>query len=350
MTIKLYDPCGKLHEFASYKEAAEEIGVTYPAVYALCNHLQGTVQTKGWACERKYAGRSLVEERKRHFVVYDGDGKRYAHAGIREFCRERGLNPNQFMRMISGHLKSSGGFSTDRDYAIYLKNRVTTPSGPCVYAIRCLVTRTRYIGMTTNFLSRKAQHLRDLREGFHGNLRLQQDYEEYGDEAFRISPIRAFKRKSEAAAAEEDMIVKLHLSGARIYNNCWLISDEEQFNGKQVYSPRGELLTIDSALAFRRRHKLKWDGDFRKMLRGECVERHGWSTYPPEERERRMSGENEHNKSLEKHFRLRRADGKILACHGVGRTAKLMGVKKDALIKLLRGERKSPLRGFTLAA
>jgi len=51
-----------------------------------------------------------------------------------------------------------------------------------IYQIVNIETNERYIGCTKNFNSRKANHLYDLRKDEHKNPKLQQAYNEYGEE------------------------------------------------------------------------------------------------------------------------------------------------------------------------
>ncbi|HTJ49447.1 MAG TPA: GIY-YIG nuclease family protein [Cyclobacteriaceae bacterium] len=60
------------------------------------------------------------------------------------------------------------------------------PTSGGVYAILNMVTRDFYIGSAKNFLDRKNRHFKYLKAGNHQNYKLQQAYNEYGEEAFRM--------------------------------------------------------------------------------------------------------------------------------------------------------------------
>ena len=58
-----------------------------------------------------------------------------------------------------------------------------------IYFIINNVTNERYVGQTTNFSRRKKEHLSKLQENRHPNPKLQNAYNKYGEENFRIEKI-----------------------------------------------------------------------------------------------------------------------------------------------------------------
>lgn len=55
-----------------------------------------------------------------------------------------------------------------------------------IYFIINNITNQRYVGQTTNFTRRKAEHLLKLRENRHPNIKLQNAYNKYGLDNFTI--------------------------------------------------------------------------------------------------------------------------------------------------------------------
>jgi len=58
-----------------------------------------------------------------------------------------------------------------------------------IYCITNLENEKKYIGQTTNFRKRKADHLSTLRGNYHPNSHLQKSYNKYGEEAFKFSVV-----------------------------------------------------------------------------------------------------------------------------------------------------------------
>lgn len=56
--------------------------------------------------------------------------------------------------------------------------------GDYVYKLKNTVTGEYYIGQTGDFNSRKSNHLSKMRKGRHGNWRVQESYDKYGEKAF----------------------------------------------------------------------------------------------------------------------------------------------------------------------
>ena len=59
-----------------------------------------------------------------------------------------------------------------------------------IYFIINNITSQRYIGQTTNFARRKAEHLLKLKENRHPNIKLQNAYNKYGLDNFTIQKIQ----------------------------------------------------------------------------------------------------------------------------------------------------------------
>ena len=59
-----------------------------------------------------------------------------------------------------------------------------------IYEILNIVTGDQYIGGTVNASRREGEHFRDLRKGKHFNMRLQMDFNKYGEEAFKFNLIQ----------------------------------------------------------------------------------------------------------------------------------------------------------------
>ena len=62
------------------------------------------------------------------------------------------------------------------------KKRIRPPSG--IYEIHCYVTKKSYIGSSKNVFGRLEEHRFSLRQGYHTNHKMQQEWDEYGEEAF----------------------------------------------------------------------------------------------------------------------------------------------------------------------
>lgn len=63
---------------------------------------------------------------------------------------------------------------------------VRIPDRPGIYQIRCTRNKKVYVGSAVNLRTRWENHLRDLKNGRHHNLHLQQAWNRYGGEAFEF--------------------------------------------------------------------------------------------------------------------------------------------------------------------
>ena len=64
---------------------------------------------------------------------------------------------------------------------------ITKPN--TIYAIRCVATNKLYVGRTSNLDQRINAHLNELKKGYKGNMRnpsFQQDFDQYGQDAFKV--------------------------------------------------------------------------------------------------------------------------------------------------------------------
>ena len=64
-----------------------------------------------------------------------------------------------------------------------------------IYEIVNIITGNQYIGGTVDGGRRKGEHFRDLRKGNHFNMRLQMDFNKYGEEAFKFNLIQPVLRE-----------------------------------------------------------------------------------------------------------------------------------------------------------
>jgi len=74
--------------------------------------------------------------------------------------------------------------------------------------MRCAVTGTAYVGCSRRIKSRRIQHFSDLRHNRHHNKRLQQDFNEYGENSFVFIIERAASDSAHARRAEIELINK----------------------------------------------------------------------------------------------------------------------------------------------
>ena len=87
-----------------------------------------------------------------------------------------------------------------------------------IYFIINNITNQRYVGQTTNFARRKAEHLLKLREDRHPNLKLQNAYNKYGLENFSIQKIQFDDISKEELDEQEIYYIKKYNSFGNGYN------------------------------------------------------------------------------------------------------------------------------------
>lgn len=89
-----------------------------------------------------------------------------------------------------------------------------------------------YVGSTVNYPKRKLSHLGRLRDNFHSNKRLQEDFNLYGESSFHFQILESFENISEVdlAKREEFYIHEFNScdpeKGYNIYSRCNAFSDE----------------------------------------------------------------------------------------------------------------------------
>lgn len=87
-----------------------------------------------------------------------------------------------------------------------------------VYRITNTKDGSVYIGSSTNIRKRGYSHIQKLRSGSHANKRLQEDYNTYGPDYFRIECLVSGVSPAHLAEMEERKIAEERLSGSWLYN------------------------------------------------------------------------------------------------------------------------------------
>lgn len=80
-----------------------------------------------------------------------------------------------------------------------------TPSAPGVYLIRNMANGRVYVGRSENIARRFGSHAGMLRRGTHHNARLQADWNEFGESAFKFE-VHALADESQIARVEKILI------------------------------------------------------------------------------------------------------------------------------------------------
>lgn len=78
-----------------------------------------------------------------------------------------------------------------------------------IYHILCKPTQWSYIGQSTNIAQRIAQHVGQLRRDRHPIQRMQQDWNTYGEEAFRWGILAMVQGEEERKAQENSWLMKM---------------------------------------------------------------------------------------------------------------------------------------------
>lgn len=73
----------------------------------------------------------------------------------------------------------------------------------CTYKIENASTGSVYVGATPNFFERWSKHVRLLCRGVHTNIRLQEQYDKYGEDAFTITIIESYNSTDGLIEREE---------------------------------------------------------------------------------------------------------------------------------------------------
>jgi group I intron endonuclease len=88
-----------------------------------------------------------------------------------------------------------------------------------VYLIRCTAVDWVYVGSSKNFQRRWfKEHLAELRKGVHHNLRLQADWNKYGESAFEFEPIIHCSPIKKELRHNEQLAINAHW-GDHCYND-----------------------------------------------------------------------------------------------------------------------------------
>jgi hypothetical protein len=90
-----------------------------------------------------------------------------------------------------------------------------------VYRIQCVITKRQYIGQSSNAVLRFATHLLQLNGRRHINKALQQDWDQYGQNAFTFVVIKRIDCPRERCRVESSLINSKSLRG-KLYNNTQL--------------------------------------------------------------------------------------------------------------------------------
>jgi len=91
-----------------------------------------------------------------------------------------------------------------------------------VYEIRNKLNGKVYIGQSTTYPTRKAQHRGQLKKGTHGNKLLQLDYNKHGEDAFEYSMVREFQcdAPKEFLLEQESIEMAIRIQrGETLYNS-----------------------------------------------------------------------------------------------------------------------------------
>jgi len=101
------------------------------------------------------------------------------------------------------------------------KKECRTQQPAAVYKITNIKTGTTYIGQSTAYRNRWANHKWNLRHNRHGNKQLQEDWDKYGEEAFIYEVIEKLPcdiSRDVLLKKESEQIKKYLNEGKRLYN------------------------------------------------------------------------------------------------------------------------------------
>ncbi len=100
----------------------------------------------------------------------------------------------------------------------YNGNPSQIPDASGIYKITCLATHKIYIGSTTNLRRRRSTHLSNLRLKKHGNPKLQNAWNTYGEHNFTFEVLELVLLSELLTAREQYWIDKLKAFGEKGYN------------------------------------------------------------------------------------------------------------------------------------
>ena len=157
-----------------------------------------------------------------------------------------------------------------------------------VYQIRNLISGKVYVGSTVHFRDRKYSHFKELRDGGHGNSRLQAAFDKYGENAFVFEPVEIIDHEDKLLDREQYYLDTIKPFG-KIGYNISKLAGEPGNRGKAVIKTfsfqdkDGNVLTITNLSEWCRENKLDHNR-MRAMLRGKILTHKGYSPvgYAPE--------------------------------------------------------------------
>tara|TARA_Y100000592_G_scaffold63031_1_gene98306 strand:+ start:192 stop:1001 length:810 start_codon:yes stop_codon:yes gene_type:complete len=104
----------------------------------------------------------------------------------------------------------------------------------CIYQIKNSINNRIYIGQTTRGVIRIRDHFSRLRGNYHTNIKLQQDFNEHGEEAFEWSIIKELSKDKDLLLLEEAREVQKRIDdGEDLYNLALTIEQLKMLNENQ---------------------------------------------------------------------------------------------------------------------
>jgi hypothetical protein len=101
------------------------------------------------------------------------------------------------------------------------KQKMLEVSVACIYKITNTINNRSYIGETFQSELRHNHHFYSLRNGTHRNHKLQQDFDEYGEEAFEWSIIKTLPKDRDTLLLEEAREIERRVhKGEDLYNRA----------------------------------------------------------------------------------------------------------------------------------
>lgn len=132
-----------------------------------------------------------------------------------------------------------------------------------LYKIQNITNGLFYIGSTSNFYIRKAEHLGELRTNSHCNKALQRDFNRYGERVFIFSIIQdGFKSRQEMLLREYELILKYKGKTYNIDTNCPVLDIHNQGNFHKQFKQKVDLPPLGDRI--RRKRKKQKEQDNRK--------------------------------------------------------------------------------------
>lgn len=140
-----------------------------------------------------------------------------------------------------------------------------------VYIITNTVNGNRYIGSSVDLHRRWVTHLRELRKGTHGNVKLQRAWDKYGESNFEFSIILLCS-KSDTLLNEQQLLDTIQPE----YNICISVTASmlgrtmtEEHKHKIGSANKGRTMSDEQKLKLSEAHKgKKWSEDRRQKSKG----------------------------------------------------------------------------------